>query len=458
MKKLNFSFLIIILLLTSCRKDKDEFIPYDNPIPVPSYIIGSVGGVIADDNGNTLPNAEIKLTTKTSVVETVADVNGIFFFRNVEINAERTYLQIEAAGFLPSSRAFTPRASGTEFLNIRLMSSTSPVGSITSQGGLVDAMGGGSVDLPSNSVVDFEGNPAGDSVLVNARFLNPVLNITGARMPGNLSAVNKEGESKILATYGMMAFDLSSAAGDELIIATDQSATIQFPVSDELLEFAPTTIAMWYFDESMERWVEEGQAQLIDNYYEGTVSQTAFWNVAVAYNPVQLEGVITFGESTVKFENALTKIKVVDNGIAVITNSDDGGVLDGTIPASQILQLEIYDNCDQLIHTSEIEPFAADVDLGEILIDASNNNLVQISGQLECDGVVVTEGYAKIDFGETSNIYFADEAGQFKGNFISCFGDGFELTGFDIVNSKKSETIFYQTEQVVDVGSLSVCE
>ena len=191
MKRFKPSILLILLFFLACQKDSDVFIPYDDPVLEITYVIGSVGGVVIDEGDNPLTNASIKLFTKTNSQEMMTDENGIFYFRNVEINAERTYLQIESEGYFASSRNFTPRQSGTEFLKIQLMSTTSSGSYLATEGGLVDVIGGGTVELPADAVVDAAGNSYIGTVNVAARYLNPIANDIGQLMPGNLMAINR---------------------------------------------------------------------------------------------------------------------------------------------------------------------------------------------------------------------------------------------------------------------------
>ena len=459
MKKRNLSILLICLFFFTCKKDSDIFIPYDDPIIDITYVIGSVGGVVIDEQANPIANASIKLYTKTnSSQDLMTDENGIFLFRNVEMNAERTYLQIEKEGFFQSSQNFTPRTNGTEFLKIQLMSATSSGSYLATEGGLVDVMGGGTIELPADAVIDASGNAYNGNVQISTRYLNGSSAEIGEQMPGSMLALNTDGETKILASYGMITFGLATENGETLDFAPNKKATIRIPVPDSLPNNLPNTISLWYFDEVMGFWIEEGQGQLMGDYYEGSLSKAAFWNWGIPYDYVNLKANISISDINVPFENVFTKITVVGSGVCALGYTDDGGVIDGAVAAAQVLRLQIYDNCFNEIYNSEIGPYPDNVSLGDIPVDLPNGSLVELTGALTCDGAPVTNGYVKLVNGENEQFIFADTEGNFSNAFNLCLSDGFDLIGVDLTNAQQSISEFYIGEEIVEATVVNVCE
>lgn len=459
MKKRNLSILMICLFFFTCKKDSDVFIPYNNPDPGISYVTGSVGGTVIDEGANPLANASIKLFTKTNTTqELMTDENGIFLFRDVEMNAERTYLQIEKEGFFQSSRNFRPRTNGTEFLKIQLMSTTSSGSFIATDGGLVGVMGGGTLELPTDAVVDEDGNIYDGNVQVSSRYLDGNTLLAKDQIPGNMLALNNEGETKVLESYGIVAFGLFTENGEVLQIASDKQATIRIPIPDSLSNNTPTTITLWYFDEGMGLWIEEGQGQLNGDYYESTVSRNAYWNWGKPHDLVNLKGKISIADNNLPFGNVFTKLTVVEGGVCALGYTDNGGIIDGAVAVNQVLMLQVYDNCFNEIYNNVFNPFQEDVDLGDIPISLPDANIIELSGSLACDEEVVQNGYVKLVQSEFEQFIFSDTEGEFSYAFNLCFADGFDITGFDMTNAQQSVSEFYTGEEVVEVGAINVCE
>ena len=204
----------------------------------------------------------------------------------------------------------------------------------------------------------------------------------------------------------MMAVELSTENGEPLQIAPDKQATLRVPVPDALLNNAPTTIPLWYFDEEMGLWIEDGLGQLAGNFYEGKVAHFTFWNWDVPYDFINLNATISIFETNTPFANAYTKVTVINSGICASGYTDNQGVIDGAVPVNQILLLQIFDDCLTEVYSVEIGPYSSNVDLGDIVVSPINNNIVQLNGQLSCNGDVVTEGYVKVTYGANNNFFF----------------------------------------------------
>ncbi len=459
MKKRNLSILLICLFFFTCKKDSDVFIPYDDPIVEPVFIIGSVGGVVIDEQATPIANASIKLYTETNTTQDLmTDENGIFLFRNVEMNPERTYLLIEKEGFLQSSRNFTPRTNGTEFLKTQLMTATSSGSYLATEGGFVDVMGGGFIELPADAVIDASGNTYNQNVQVRARYLSGTSSAIGQQMPGNMLALNSAGESKILASYGIVTFGLTTENGEALQLAPDKEALIRIPLPDSLSGNLPATITLWHFDAEMGVWMEEGQSQLVGDYYESVVTKSGYWNWGVPHDIVNLKANISIGDSSLPFGNVYTKFTVEGSGVCAMGYTDNAGIIDRSVAASQVLRLQIYDNCFNEIYNAEIGPYPSSVNLGEIPIVIPNANIIELTGSLTCESEVVENGYVKLIYGENEQFIFADSVGQFSNAFNLCFADGFDLIGVDLTNVQQSVSEFYVGENAVEVGAINVCE
>jgi len=61
-------------------------------------------------------------------------------------------------------------------------------------------------------------------------------------------------------------------------IASDKKATITMPLSGLLSAAPPTSIPLWYFNESNGLWKQDGTATKTGNTYVGEVSHFSWWN------------------------------------------------------------------------------------------------------------------------------------------------------------------------------------
>ena len=86
----------------------------------------------------------------------------------------------------------------------------------------------------------------------------------------------------------MMAVELQGASGESLNIAEGSTATLTFPIPQEILGNAPAEIPLWSFNENLGLWVEESVASLQGSNYVGEVSHFSFWNCDAPFELVEL--------------------------------------------------------------------------------------------------------------------------------------------------------------------------
>jgi hypothetical protein len=145
---------------------------------------------------------------------------------------------------------------------------------------------GARVIIPAGALVDAGGKPASNPVRVSFTTLNPARRA----LPGDYRAVDKNGETTELLSYGAANVDLRSATGQPLNLRPGANAELRVPVSDLQRPTAPATIPLWSYNESSGLWIEEGQAALQNTadgwMYVGKTPHFSTLNMDVSGNDV----------------------------------------------------------------------------------------------------------------------------------------------------------------------------
>ena len=94
-KVLTLISLMGLLIFFSCKKEPQVIdpkidTPANNDYFGESMIRSSVGGVIIDNNGNGVPNANVVL----GVNSMTTDANGVFLFKDILVNEKRTFVSV----------------------------------------------------------------------------------------------------------------------------------------------------------------------------------------------------------------------------------------------------------------------------------------------------------------------------------------------------------------------------
>lgn len=467
-KKLGVFALFLCLFLTACKEDP---VIVDPPQDFPAYevpvkeVISSLSGVVLNEAGEALAEATVEVGN-TSVL---TDENGVFFIPGLKMNAYGTLVKVGKPGYFLGAQMVNAVAGVRSDTRFVLMA-REIVGTIAAAaGGTVTANENSKITLPANGIVTASGDTYSGEVSVAARWIDPTRDDLAFVMPGDLRAIDATQEAVQLATYGMLAVELEGAAGEALNLAEGSTASLEFPVPEDLRADAPNTIPLWHFDEATGFWVEEGEAVFDGEKYVGSVGHFSFWNCDAPFPLVEMSGSVVDLDGN-PVEGAIVSISVNSSAAVAGGRTDEQGVFSGKIPQDEALTVRIHLHpvCVEVIYTGMIGPFSDDVTLPPIVIDPNSSTTVKyldVVGQMEnCDGDVITEGYVKVDFGGIEGSLFLwpdDNTGEIMTNIVYCnAANTFEAVAYDLEGEKQSDFLTYNipSNGEVDLGTISVCE
>lgn len=331
-------------------------------------------------------------------------------------------------------------------------------------GGSVTLSNGSAIALPANAVVKVTGGSAYSGIInVYATYIDPTGDNIAQLVPGSFMADDRNNQRVVLSSYGMLAVELESAAGEKLQIAPGSAATLTNAIPSSVQSSAPATIALWYVDEKTGIWREEGIAVKNGNNYIGEVKHFSFWNWDVPMAAVTLSVTLKTGKA-VPLANAVVKLASIVSGSPsqVYGYTDSLGQVSGFIPANQPIVLEVLDPCNNVIYIRNIGSLSQDTDLGIITINNSgSSSLVTIEGQLKsCSNLPVTDGYAIINYDNTSRYVSVNDKGEFATSFLRCSGGSpaCEVLGVDASTQQQGSIInVLVTSPITNAGNISAC-
>ena len=447
------------LALMSCQK---ENLPPGGDLTLKDYFWGnlisaSAYGLVVDETDLPVKDAEVFLGNKS----TFTDEHGVFWIKNAQVRERLANVRVEKKGYFIGSRTFRPINNRNAYVQVKLLKQQLAGVFGSSAGGEIELDSKVSIGFPADGVVTSDGQPYTGDVHVAISYIDPTAPDLDQRMPGNLLGFREGVGEMTLATFGMVAVELTGDQEQELQLAAGLPATLSISIPASLLGNAPDVIPLWHFDESLGIWVEEGEAVLENGRYVGKVAHFSFWNCDVPYSLVHMEGSVFLDSLANPFEGALIRITVLSNSFSGFGYSDAEGAFEGDIPSGEDLLLEILDACGTVVYSANIGPFTADVLLDPIIIDSGSLTFspVDISGVLvNCDSLPVTDGYVTVTAGQHTAIFPVDPAtGMFQGTFQACDSSGFTLVGVDAATLLQSEELSFPGDPVVDAGQVPTC-
>ncbi|MFM9949086.1 MAG: carboxypeptidase-like regulatory domain-containing protein [Saprospiraceae bacterium] len=453
---LRFLLMLISFALFSCDKEDDLSITDDVYTPPVIAIKGSIAGMVINENGNPVAGVTVRVGSE----QKQTDPGGYFIFRNITLDANGTFIKVDERGYFQASRRFYPKANAMNYTTLTLMYKINSGQVDATTGGTVNVPGGGgtTVKLPANGVAKPDGTLYTGQVLVAARWLNPTAGNLTDIMPGNLQAINDRREEVALATYGMIAVELTEPDGSPLNLASGSKAELTFPIPSQLQSSAPSEIPLWHFDETTGLWREEGFAIRQGNVYVGEVSHFSFWNCDAPFPLINIEGTVLSPDG-----NQLAGIKIHVNIVgSTVTGSgstDSNGYFKGKMPAGELLLLEAIDPCGQLLISQNIGPFTNDTNIGNLTVaSGSTVNYTNFSGTIvNCDEEPVTNGILQICQDDVCYFTATEADGSINTFRLFCNSNDFTITAYDMYGIQQSAAQTFANAETINIGNFVTC-
>lgn len=447
----------LLLIITACKKDNvipDNINNPDtssNPLYSGNSISTSIGGVVTDQSGNPVSNAQVSVGNKTGYT----NQDGIFNIINVSVDEKRAYVKITKSGYFLGSRSFKPSPNYPNYVRIELISKTSAGTINNSSGGTITTNGGAQIIFQAGDVSLANGNSYAGTVTVYASYLDPIASNIGEIMPGDLTAVDASNSTVVLETYGMIVVELVGSNGEALNVAPGKTVQIKMPVAAQQSASAPTSIPLWYFNEAQGNWVEEGQATLQGGFYNGEVSHFSFWNCDAPFPIIDFHcRLVCNGVPLINTEVLIE----LPSGTSNSGFTNGNGEVNGGIPQNTMITLKVRDECDDIIYTQNILTGSNNIDLGNISICNSINQSVISGNIVDCNGNGISNGMLTIDIGggNTTQI-FTNQNGAFNTIINVCSATSIEVTAYNFNNNQQGATLSVQTGTVINLGNLNTC-
>ncbi|MGB0931711.1 MAG: hypothetical protein ACPGVB_13090 [Chitinophagales bacterium] len=453
----------ITTFFNSCVKEEDFGKEVINLPAAKKLVTTNIFGLVIDENNNPIADSEVLLKTDAGFEATTTDENGNFLYRNVRVASDGAFIKVREMGKFEGFRKMNVTPDSYNYTKIKLLDKTI-IGTVSSStGGTATHPSSAKLELFSNSVRYESGGEYTGNVNVAMSWIDPTANDLPARMVGDLSGVDNQGNEVLLGTYGMLNVELLADNGDELQLKDGSPATLSFPVPAEIRDNAPATIPLWSYNEDLGVWFEEGSATLQGGFYVGDVAHFSSWNCDYKGERISVTGKVISRNTTGE--------DVVMPFLQIYVEVEDilrrGGYLDSSgefefynFPANEVFTITILDRCDNVIFEQEYGPYANDTDLGTIVVSGADNDFVTVTGSAtDCNDMMITEGYIDFVLDDLHFIYPLEIDGTFEFAVNVCDDVSGEISVIDLVNVKASPVQTLDlTSEVVDAGILKACD
>ncbi len=437
MKKALLLFSLVLLVFQSCRKDDVSMTTTieDDPLVENKYVV-NVHGQVFDQDNQYLTDAKISYDG----IEIFTDEYGLFTLEDVKVGQLRgTFLAVTHEDYHDSGVRIYANTKVDQ--NVKVIMIKKELDGLVSsgQGGEINFENGGKIIFQPNSF-QLDGNPYHGDVNVYVYYLDPSLPDFLLRSPGDLSAVNDDDEITNLRSFGMISVELIGENGEELNIIEGHMAEIHVPVPNDLISEASNEIPLWHFDETLNRWVEEGSATLQGDTYVGNVSHFSWWNCDIPYEYITLCLTLYQQRSTTPLQNTLVNLISQNWGIGTgIT--DANGTICGFVPVGEVMEVQIIDYCGNATIVGTVGPFTEDTN-ETIVVDLQQIEFFSVSGTVQnCDMNENVEGaYVLANSGNLNVFAVTDQNGFYTLEGVFCGNTSLDLVAIDYSSGLTAST------------------
>ncbi|MBI5324286.1 MAG: carboxypeptidase regulatory-like domain-containing protein [Ignavibacteriae bacterium] len=395
------SLFAVLCLLFSCIKGESPLNPYTGQT-------GSIRGIVTTTSDNPLGG----ITVSVGSLTTYTDSKGRFFLQNIPAG-ERVLVNFSDDNYASTQKVTEVLPNRTSEIDASMLL-TGTKQNLSTAGGSI-SFNGAIVNFPANPFVDSKGNAFNGTAQVKATFFDPSNNAFFGCFPGEFKGVRTDNSETQIESFGFINVEILNGA-EKLNLASGKTATITFPISAQLLAKAPSTIPLWYYDESQGKWFEQGTATRVGNNYVGTVNHFSSWNCD---QPTQTSFI--HGRALDQNGNPVSMAKAHSEGIdytgASQISTDDNGYFTLAVKSNSNAKVwasyHIFSSVSQNIST----PATGDTtEVGNFVIPIDTANLCMITGRLIDNGNFPVQGINLHQYSSNLNLIdylYSNKDGKF---------------------------------------------
>jgi hypothetical protein len=409
----------------------------------------TIAGQVVDESGMPMQGVPVAAHGRSAITNKY----GHFVLTDVTAPQNRAVVMAKQDGYFTASAAAMTKANGLTEVRLNMMSYGTRKSVNGATGGTLTVSGPSgtaSVKFEANGMT-VNGQPYTGEARVALRYLDPADPTFPRFFPGDEAAIRENGDNTMLVTYGVLRVDMRTPSGEVIQPADGKPATLSYPVPSNR-ENAPSSIPLWYFDETEGIWKEEGLATKQGNAYVGTVKHFTDWNLDVP---------------DARF--ALLKGKVVCNGRAlagVIVDvgerqcvTDENGEFERRVPIDITFDVMVRADQNEDLYSSdviEVGPFN-DRETPTITIPITSGCPATITGTLENSSGTKIPGTLVWDRGNGRAKVYTTIDGDFEMIGPPNTSMSIVATSWACGTEKPFETETGAAESVSPIGNIVVC-
>lgn len=325
MKNLIFNFLKIFLLINII------IFTLGCPEVFTDDDVGSISGVVTDMNKNPISGVKVIINAK----ENYSDDKGLFSIDKIPIGKNQV-VEFSKPNHVSNQKQATIELNKNTVVYASL-GTWDKSETINPKQDNTISFQNAEVKLPANGIIDANGNVFTGNVTVNAAYFDPMVDNYENVFPGDFEGEDISGNTVDIESFGFINVELTDGS-QSLNLAKGSTADITIPIPDALKNNAPDPIPLWFFDEELGIWKEEGSASIQNGVYVGTVEHFTAWNCDIGFDISSIKGRVICEDGS-PINNALVYAKGIDYAMTNRARTDANGFYEIDVKANAIVDV-----------------------------------------------------------------------------------------------------------------------
>jgi hypothetical protein len=442
---------LCLMVLNSCSRE-DDIISPDPLHPHQETFVSNLFVEIIDVNGNPIPETTVQIGR----LQTMTNQFGIAAFSKIALGRSN-YVTATAPGFISGSRRFYSEPGNSTMVKIRMMSDKAAYSFNAHSGSALTHPQGARIQFPANAYSLTSGLGYTGEVYVTFRVIQADDPQVNELMPGDLVGIDQNNATGVLGSFGMIAVEMKGEQGEELQLKEGSVATISMDIPSELQATAPPVIPLWYFDEVVGVWKEEGTATRNGNSYEGNVSHFSFWNYDAFLASIHLD--LHFQQESGPLQYNKVCLNILSLNMKSCSSTNEAGYVGGPVAANELIELQVFSDCGDLLYEDVIGPFTVDTEVPAITVLESGYVPLFITGVgVNCNGAGIQNGYMALEYNGNTGFYPLGNSGEIEVSIPLCEPTGVAIQLYDFDANKESEKTSIAYSPMIDLHQVEVCQ
>lgn len=334
-----------MLFVSACDKDNKK-----KPT-IPSMDFGVVAGTVYSPGRAVLEGA----TVSVGDISDTTDSNGRFTLSGIDAS-DKVLVNFAMEGRASTQKVVDISEGRTSYVSATLFQVYEGTYSGTDEINIDATI---ALNIPAAAFMTTDGQAYTGTVRADVRYFDPTDPECLDTFPGNFSGIQTDGSTTMFESYGFVSASFRNASdpSQELQLAEGKEAELIAPIPYSLLENAPDTMPLWYYDEETGNWMEEGLASKVGSYYVGNVSHFSYWNFdhpVVVDDQATLTGKVTAADR----DDPIAGAQVVATGVVYAgytnTYTDENGDFSIVVKANSTVKLQAFSGTSASSMTGEI--------------------------------------------------------------------------------------------------------